>query len=124
MRNTLATLDSIAPSSQRPWLASCCASPTAWNRPASASTRGSFMARVSSTSGSCGKRGKATEWRVGGRDHGAAQAGLAVVEHHRLAWSDCPLGFVDTHLQAGGHHLYLACLVGLPVAGLGRAAKH
>src|SRR5690242_15048182 len=118
MRKMLATLDSMAASSQRPWLANCCARPTAWNRPASASTRGSFMARVSSTSGSCGKRGEADERRVGSRDHGATQADVAFVEHHRLARGNRPLGLVEARLQAGGRYVDLARLVRLPVAGL------
>src|SRR5690242_19965817 len=123
MRNTLATLDSIAASSQRPWLASCCARPTAWNRPASASTRGSFMARVSSTSVTCTKREEAAKRRIGGCDHGAAQAGLAVVEHGRLALRHGPLRLIEAHLQAAVRDMNLARLVRLAVTGLGGTAE-
>jgi hypothetical protein len=49
MRKTLATPASIAASSQRPSLASFCASEQAWKMPASASTRSSFIEKVSNT---------------------------------------------------------------------------
>ncbi len=133
MRNTLATLASIAPSSQRPSLASCCASAQAWNRPARASTRSSVMEKVSNTRlrFSCWGRGGGSEYRqqatvrrIGGGDHRAAEADLAIVEDHRLSRGDRTLGFVEAHLQAGRRcTLDHASLVGLPVAGTRGAAE-
>src|SRR5690606_35261214 len=59
---------------------------------------------------------------VGGGDHRAAQAGVAAVQHDRLAWRHGTLGAGETHVQgAVVAYLDLAGFPGLAVAHL-RAA--
>src|SRR5690348_8887934 len=132
MRNTLAMLASIALSSQRPSLASCCASAQDWKRPASASTRSSFMEKVSNTGllFSCGERGGRVERRqqaavrcIGGGDYCTAQANLAIVENHRLARRDSALWFIEPNIEAVVAHADEATLVGLAITGARGAAE-
>src|SRR5690606_32546369 len=64
------------------------------------------------------------ERRVGGRDHRAAEAVVAVVQDHRLAGGDGALGAVETHPQGAVFHAFdLAGLGGLAVAHLRAAGE-
>src|SRR5690606_37160767 len=64
------------------------------------------------------------EWRIGAGDDRPAQAGVAVVEHDRLAERDRTLGALEPHLQRGVlPHDDVAWLLRLPVPGLGGATE-
>src|SRR6185312_7196647 len=132
MRNTLATPACIVASSQRPSLASCCASAQAWNRPARASTRSSFMPKVSNTGlrfpvvgwiGTRACRQQATVGCIGGHDHGTAEADVASIEDYRLSRGHGALGIIEAYLNPVCADAYVAGLVGLAVTGARGAAK-
>ena len=65
----------------------------------------------------------AARGRIGGGDHGAAEADVAVVQHQRLSRRDRALRPVEAHLQCRRRRLDLAGLVGLAIAGCARAAE-
>src|SRR5699024_10854413 len=65
----------------------------------------------------------AAEGGVGGLDDAAAEAGFALVEHHRLAGSDRALGRGESHFAAATGEAYGTGLCGLAVACLGGAGE-
>src|SRR6185312_15003861 len=132
MRKMLATPACMAVSSQRPSLASCWASEQAWNNPARASTRSSFMPRVSNTDLRflelrCGGEGEgwqqAAVGGIGCHDHRAAETDLASVENDRLTRRDGTLRHIERDGKTGLADADRARLVGLTVARARRAAK-
>src|SRR5690606_8814837 len=120
MRNTLSSTGWAALTSLWPVSAIRLTWCRDWARPASASTRsrwGFSMRRI--LAGRHARLGS-----IGGRNDGAAQAGLAVVEHQRLPRGGRPLRPREAHRQgAVVTHLHLARLVLLPVTDLGGALE-